>query len=225
MQPALEAIWQRALPGGGVAVDVALSLPARLQAEAGAPAELWLRLESPPDSPQLRLSVAWRGKTPTRMPEALWLTFRPAAGVVDEGSWRLHKLGGAIDPGAVMLNGSQGMHAVGDEGVSVTAAAPAGGGAAAETLRVRALDAPLVSPGVASPFPNGVRVPDMREGVSFALVNNIWATNYVGCWPAGVPHPCLWRPAGAATARCSRALSTCRSPSRPPASAMHAVHC
>lgn len=37
-------------------------------------------------------------------------------------SWRLYKLGQPISPLEVVLNGSQAMHAVGDEGVSVDSA-------------------------------------------------------------------------------------------------------
>jgi hypothetical protein len=44
------------------------------------------------------VSVVWQEKTPTRIPEALWFSFRPAASAVDASSWRLHKLGSCIHP-------------------------------------------------------------------------------------------------------------------------------
>jgi hypothetical protein len=73
----------------------------------------------------------------------------------------------------VILNGSQSMHAVSDDGVSVDSAN------GSETLHIRTLDSALVSPGKATPFPNGVYSPCMAEGVHFNLVNNVWGTNYI----------------------------------------------
>ena len=46
------------------------------------------------------------------------------------------------------------------------------GGAA--RLSVRSLDAALVSPGQPTPFPNVRHLPDLEEGMSFCLTNNIW---------------------------------------------------
>lgn len=43
----------------------------------------------------------------------------------------------------------------------------------------RSLDAPLVSPGRPTPFPIVREKPDVREGMSFNLANNIWGTNYI----------------------------------------------
>jgi hypothetical protein len=44
------------------------------------------------------VSVVWHGKRPTRLPEALWLSFQPAPAAIDQTSWRLHKLGSLISP-------------------------------------------------------------------------------------------------------------------------------
>ncbi len=43
----------------------------------------------------------------------------------------------------------------------------------------RSLDAALVSPGFPTPFPNVRHMPDLSEGMSFNLANNIWGTNYI----------------------------------------------
>lgn len=45
----------------------------------------------------------WQEKTPTRIPEALWFSFKPATSAVDAASWRLHKLGSSIHPHEVGL--------------------------------------------------------------------------------------------------------------------------
>lgn len=77
-----------------------------------------------------------------------------------------------------MLNGSQSMHAVSDDGISVASAD------GDEVLSIHTLDAPLVSPGHPTPLPNGIRPPDLAQGMHFNLVNNAWGTNYVssGGW-------------------------------------------
>ena len=49
----------------------------------------------------------------------------------------------------------------------------------ARRLLHRTLDSALVSPGVATPFPNVKHAPDMSQGMTFCLGNNIWGTNYV----------------------------------------------
>ena len=51
--------------------------------------------------------------------QALWAQFKPDPAVVDPESWTMSKLGSPISPLEVVLNGSQSMHAVDDEGVWV----------------------------------------------------------------------------------------------------------
>lgn len=87
--------------------------------------------------------------------------------------------------GQVMLNGSQSMHAVSDEGVSVSSAD------GAEVLQIRTLDAALVSPGQPTPFPEGIQPPDMSQGMHFNLANNVWGTNYVSCYLNSSQSCCL----------------------------------
>ena len=51
--------------------------------------------------------------------QALWAQFKPDAAVVDPDSWMMSKMGSPISPLNVVLNGSQSLHAVDDEGVMV----------------------------------------------------------------------------------------------------------
>lgn len=53
--------------------------------------------------------------------QAVWVDWQPRG--ADAASWRLWKLGQQVDPGAVLRNGSHSMHAVGDRGFHVDAAA------------------------------------------------------------------------------------------------------
>lgn len=48
-----------------------------------------------------------------------------------------------------------------------------------EKLHVRSLDVALVSPGAPTAFPNVRHQPDMSDGMSYNLCNNVWGTNYV----------------------------------------------
>eukprot|EP01047_Picozoa_sp_COSAG01_P050265 COSAG01_NODE_5063_length_4518_cov_2.220923_5_plen_298_part_01 len=120
------------------------------------------------------------------------------------GRVEMDKLGLAVDPMAVDLSGAPGcddpeqkltcglhLHGVGPGGVTVRAAAPAvagtaGGGAAATpspsaaaaAVRLVSLDSALVSIGSPEPVPTPLVAPDVSGGVHFALVGNVWNTNY-----------------------------------------------
>lgn len=111
--------------GGDTLLSLQLhySLPAWLHKSAGAPSRLVLLISEtiappaptspaadsahttttttpPPAAPHtLQLSLVWVNKSATRIPEATWLRFAldPHA-AVDPHSWRLHKMGSALDP-------------------------------------------------------------------------------------------------------------------------------
>ncbi|KAI8469213.1 MAG: hypothetical protein J3K34DRAFT_459474 [Monoraphidium minutum] len=156
----------------GVVWHVKYEFPQLVVRDAGAPAAMWLVLQSPPNSSALHVTVAWQNKTATRLPEATWVRFAPGLGAADADSWRLHKINASISPQEIVLNGSHSIHAVSEEGATVRS--PAGG----EVLRIRPHDAPLLALGDPRPFPNPSRRPDMAQGVSACLHNNVWGTNY-----------------------------------------------
>lgn len=54
------------------------------------------------------VSLQWMNKTPTRLPESIMYYFSPAQKKGLE--WRLSKVGHLVDPGNVILNGSQYVH-------------------------------------------------------------------------------------------------------------------
>ncbi|BDA48441.1 hypothetical protein COCOBI_12-1200 [Coccomyxa sp. Obi] len=172
--PSLQDVWV-AEGNGTLHLIVRSTLPRWAVQEAGAPAEVWLDIQSAADSDDLTYDVIWVNKTATRLPEAAWVSFAPDVNVANSSSWQLVKLGRPISPLEVMYNGSYSQHAVSDKGVLVTGT----GSAAWEQLNVRTLDAILVSPGEPTPFPNVRHPPDMSKGVAFNLANNIWGTNYV----------------------------------------------
>ncbi|KIZ02961.1 hypothetical protein MNEG_4996 [Monoraphidium neglectum] len=170
--PFISDVRQMQDPQHGLIWHVLYEFPRSLVRDAGAPAAAWMVLHSPPDSDVLLVTVAWQNKTATRLPEALWVRFTPGRGAVDTASWRMHKIGSWIDPRDILVNGSHSIHGVSEEGVTV--ASPDGD----ELLRIRPHDAPLLALGEPRPFPNPTRGPDMDQGVSACLHNNVWGTNY-----------------------------------------------
>ncbi|KAF6255451.1 hypothetical protein COO60DRAFT_212733 [Scenedesmus sp. NREL 46B-D3] len=97
-QASLEQAYHTEDHTHGLMLHLKLSFPDRLVQLAGAPAAAWLVLHAPPDTPQLHVTLAWQNKTVTRLPEAVWLRFRPGRGAVDESSWVMKKLGSHIKP-------------------------------------------------------------------------------------------------------------------------------
>lgn len=53
--------------------------------------------------------------------QATWVEFKPPANAVDAESWKLSKLEYPVSPLEVVYNGSQSMHVVDEQGVSVHA--------------------------------------------------------------------------------------------------------
>ena len=68
--------------------------------------------------------LPWAGLSGWGGLQAVWVAFQPSPAAADPGSWLMHKLGQPVSPLDVVLNGSQAMHAVGDDGVAVTGAGP-----------------------------------------------------------------------------------------------------
>ena len=132
------------------------------------PRELWMTLRASKAEPVVRITLAWFGKAANRMPEALWLGFRPIA-PAKEG-WMLTKVEQPVSPFDVVAGGNRHMHAV-SRSVSYR---DANGGFAIETL-----DAPVVALGERSPIAFSKEQPDLSQGLHFSLFNNGWGTNYV----------------------------------------------
>jgi hypothetical protein len=127
----------------------------------GAPAENIIYLRAHPEGIDLRLE--WARKNANRIPEALWLKLNPKLSAGSE--WSLEKMGVRIDPLDVVHDGSKHLHAL-------------SGPATSGNFSVLSLDAPLVAPGRPSLLDFNNRQPDLRNGLSFNLYNNMWGTNF-----------------------------------------------
>ncbi|XP_060069747.1 uncharacterized protein LOC132549797 [Ylistrum balloti] len=131
------------------------------------------------------VTLQWFQKPPTRLAEAIMYHFAPRSpgGETSESQfkWHVSKVGHLVDPGNVVLNGSQYVHAV-DNGVYFTKINGNG-------LQFHTYDVPLVSIATKfhppSPFPVPLKPIAQSDvtGVSFNLYNNIWNTNYIMWYP------------------------------------------
>ena len=157
----------------------------------GAPEKFQVNIACEEDS--IHYDLRWFNKTATHIPETIWLSHFPLsladlkAKSIPESFGRvaLDKLGSTIDPTDVDL-GCDGMkhltcgihlHAVGDNGVTTFSKEKT------ESIKFVSLDTALVSIGVVSPVPTPLVVPNPSGGVHFALVGNIWNTNYPVWYP------------------------------------------
>ncbi|EFN55987.1 hypothetical protein CHLNCDRAFT_145354 [Chlorella variabilis] len=149
--PQAQEVWWRRSDEGGLHVTVKATFDDYAVTHAGAPRALWTE-------------IRWVGAAHGQLP-------------VNSSTWLMWKLGQPISPLEVIRNGSHGLHAVGDEGISVDSAD------GRRRLHIRSLDAAVVSPGRHTPFPSLSVPPELLYGASYCLSNNIWGTNFPMWFP------------------------------------------
>ena len=146
---------------------------------AAFPRRIYIELVLPREEPLIRLNVYCFDKAATRMPEAIWLSFNPAA--PNKGAWpststststylTLDKSGEAISPFEVVASGNRHMHAVSDGFCYKDGP---------HTFTVETLDAPVVALGEKTPLLFANAQPDLSKGIHSNLFNNAWGTNYI----------------------------------------------
>lgn len=135
---------------------------------AAFPKKIFLELLLPNAEASVHLNFYWFGKPATRLPEALWLTFHPAA--ANPLGWTLDKSGEQVSPFDVVPGGGRHMHAV-SSGFRYREAQ--------RSLQVETLDAPLIALGDKSPLNFSRAQPELSHGVHCSLFNNAWGTNYI----------------------------------------------
>ena len=135
---------------------------------ASFPRKVFVEIVLPKAQPEIQLTVSWFQKPPTRLPEALWLTFNPA--VAGEKGWTLNKSGELLSPLDVVESGNRHMHAL-DSGFSYSEGA--------HEFAVQTLDAPVVALGERTPLLFSNDQPDLGRGIHSCLYNNAWGTNYI----------------------------------------------
>jgi hypothetical protein len=164
---------------------VEATLPAEAHTLGGAPAAVWtrVRLAAQPagtGSLELELEYLAFNKTATRLPESIFVQFKPAVAAEPAPlGWSLEMFNDssiALDPMDVMPtpNGSGGApHTRCVSGVRWQA----DGGEDAPSMWLSSKDVPCVCTGTPTPFPTPRNEPpNMADGVSYNIYNNIWNT-------------------------------------------------
>jgi hypothetical protein len=165
-QPAVKAVYQRS-SADAQHLLFHLAFAAEAVRDYGAPGNVYLTNSLPVDGNTLYIDLQWFNKRASRLPEAYWISFQPAA--PENSRWFIEKMGQEISPLEVVENGNRHLHA---SGSYVVCRAPGA------NLRIAALDSPLVAPGQRSLLDFSNIQPDMRGGVHFCLLNNLWGTNF-----------------------------------------------
>lgn len=144
-------------------VVVQLTLPTTPVRNYGCPREVFIEWQLPTDTGQpARATLQWFDKQACRIPEAAWFSFTPK--VKSPRLWRLIKVGQEIDPLDVVRKGNRRLHAV-------------------EAVRHPSFEiinhhAPLVRLDEPTLLDFPQTQPDLRRGLHFNLVNNVWGTNF-----------------------------------------------
>lgn len=139
----------------------------------GAPQAVWTSVRVYDPSLQLPEGIDFTlylvNKTATRIPESLSFYFNPL--VQNSSSMAVGKLAEYISVLDVIKNGSRHLHAS-DNGISYS-----------EGLNVTAYDTSVVCIGMPNAFPTPVVQPNVSQGFSFNIFNNVWGTNYIMWYP------------------------------------------
>lgn len=135
---------------------------------AAFPLKVVVELFLPSSEAAIHLRVFLLQKPATRLPEALWLTFKPIA--KDPHAWSLEKCGQRISPYDVVPSGNRHMHCL-SKGFQYEEGA--------HSFEVETLDAPVVALGERTPLGFSNAQPDLGGGIHSCLFNNAWGTNYI----------------------------------------------
>lgn len=165
-------------------------------ATAAIPAN-WLADPNNPNPGWFNLTATLVAKTATRIPEALFLRFNPAAPnqaaaknnvpkpatlgyAPGTTSWRVHKTGEDVDPGYVQLGGARHLHGVDEYVTFAPASSPA-------QLQIFTPDIPVAVFGAMSPLPTPLDIDAPAaiesEGMGLLVTTQTWGTNYVMWFP------------------------------------------
>ena len=132
------------------------------------PEKMYIELFLPDAEPVVRINLLCFDKMANRLPEAMWISFRPLA--PEPKGWMLEKVDRWVSPFDVIRGGNRQMHAVSN----TVRYQDAQGSLAIETL-----DSPVVALGEMLPIYYSPAQPDIAKGIHFNLFNNAWGTNYV----------------------------------------------
>jgi hypothetical protein len=182
LSPSLLSLWQKTAITGQCSFLAEGALPQEAHELAGAPSSVWtaIELSDITQSPELKLEFEYLafGKTATRLPESLFVQFKPA--VPSVSGWELEMFNRTdivLDPADVMPSPLGSGGAPHTRCVSGVRWSGPSGSAAGGSMHLSSLDVPCIAAGEPTPFPTPRNVaPDMSFGVSYNVYNNIWNT-------------------------------------------------
>ena len=150
---------------------------AQLHEEYGAPSSMWTQLDV--DDDRINVTVTLANKSATRHAEALFLRLKPRQATIE-----MDKLGSWIQmtKGLVVDGGNKQMHAV-NRGIRFNQSD-------GSSMVLETLDAGVVAFGSPTGFPisgpYGNAEPDLSQGVSSMLFNNLWGTVIINHDPCSI---------------------------------------
>jgi len=171
INPTLVSLWEQT-QGSTTTFLLELSMPSVTYTNYGAPVTLWFEYIFIQNSPNFTLSAQLFNKTSTRMPESIWVVFDPIT--VNASVWTIDKIGSQISPLDFIVGGSNHLHGSWN-GVSYEYNS--------RSVQINSPDVAVICAGQTTPFPTPYTPPDLTQGMSFNLYNNIWNTNYIMWYP------------------------------------------
>lgn len=149
----------------------------------GAPDELWLNITVPGSTKALAdITLSWRKKTATRLPEAMWMSFVPSIPVINKINtvkWEMDVLGHPVNPLEVVRRGTRHKHAVWS-GFTLIVEENTKTSTHTKELFIETLDTPLIAPGDTKHLLRfNDELPDIiNGGMHSNIMNNLWGTSF-----------------------------------------------
>ncbi|HVJ09843.1 MAG TPA: DUF5054 domain-containing protein [Acidisarcina sp.] len=168
--PTLTSSWLERTPAGLRLLSLLNIHDAEAEREGRVawPHRMYLEILLPDREPLVEINFSWFDKVSNRMPEALWLSFLPAA--QQEKGWSMEKVEQQVSPFDVVSSGNRHMHALSG---AIAYKDERGG------LSIESADAPVIALGERSPIGFSNQQPVLSKGVHYSLYNNAWGTNYI----------------------------------------------
>jgi hypothetical protein len=132
------------------------------------PRQIFLDLRFPTTEARIDFRVTTLSKDQNRLPEAMWLTFKPSD--IHASSWEVDKVNQVVSAKDIVAGGGRNMHAVTD---FIRCRNRAG-----HRFELHTIDAPVIAFGERSPLNFSLELPQFALGAHVSLFNNAWGTNY-----------------------------------------------
>ncbi|HHT82901.1 MAG: DUF5054 domain-containing protein [Christensenellales bacterium] len=151
--------------GDFVRAHIQLDIDSEFSDALGAPRKLETLYTFYKNKIGYKQKIIWMDKDASRLPEALFIHFNHN---IDQGSLRYKKMGETINPYDIVVNGNRNLSAVEEINFDI-------GG---EKFILKNFHSPLAAMGKGKILKFDNKYPDIAEGLSFVLYNNVWGTNF-----------------------------------------------